>query len=241
MTTLYHGDCLIEMSKIADKSIDMICTDLPFGTTKCGWDTIIPFTELWLQYQRIIKDNGAIVLFGTEPFSSHMRLSNIKMYKYDWIWIKSRPIGFMNVKKMPLKNVEIISVFYKNLPTYNPQSVIKIDKKRTNDNSKNGNNETGISGHNGGKMKGEYIQEFTNYPNQILYYGSERGLHQTQKPVSLIEYLIATYSNEGDMILDSCMGSGTAGIASKNLNRNFIGIEKDETYFNIAKNRIEQA
>lgn len=235
---VFNGDCLEIMKQIPDGSIDMILCDLPYGTTACTWDTIIPFEPLWEQYKRIIKDNGAIVLFGAEPFSSLLRVSNLDMYKYDWIWKKSRPIGFLNVKKMPLKSIEIISVFYKKLPTYNPQNVIKIDKKRVNDNSKNGNNKTGLSGHNGGKMKGDYIQEYTNYPKQILNFASERGLHLTQKPVALFEYLIKTYTNEGEMVLDNCAGSGTTGIACINTNRNCILIEKEQKYFDIINERI---
>ena len=145
---LLHGDCLEEMDKLISEGIkvDAIICDPPYGTTACKWDTVIPFDEMWLRLNKLIKPNGAIVLFGSEPFSSALRMSNIKNYKYDWVWEKSRPIGFLNVKKMPLKSIEIISVFYKKLPTYNPQNVIKIDKKRVNDNSKNGNNKTGLSG-----------------------------------------------------------------------------------------------
>jgi site-specific DNA-methyltransferase (adenine-specific) len=228
------------MKLIPDKSIDAIICDLPYGTTKCSWDVVIPFDKLWEQYERVIKDCGAIVLFGAEPFSSLLRVSNLSMYKYDWVWVKSSPIGFLNVKKMPLKNTELISVFYKKYPIYNPQGVIKVDKKRINDNSKNGNNKSGISGHNGGKMKGEYIQEYTNYPKQILTFASERGLHPTQKPIYLMEYLIFTYSNENDIILDNTFGSCTTGIACINTNRNFIGIENNMDYFNISLKRVEE-
>lgn len=201
------GDCLELMKDIPNGNIDMILADLPYGTTACKWDTILPFDKLWEQYNRIIKPNGAIVLFGAEPFSSLLRTSNINGYKYEWVWVKSRPIGFLNVKKMPLKNTELISIFYNNQPTYNPQDVVKINKKRINDNSKNGNNKTGLSGHNGGKMKGEYIQEYTNYPTQVLNFASERGLHPTQKPIALFEYLVKTYTNEGDLVLDNTAGS----------------------------------
>ena len=237
---LRYGDTIEQMKLIPDKSIDSIICDLPYGTTKCKWDNIIPFELLWEQYNRIIKPNGVVVLFGAEPFSSLLRRSNINGYKYDWVWVKSRPIGFLNVKKMPLKNTELISIFYNNQPTYNPQGVIKINKKRINDNSKNGNNKTGLSGHNGGKMKGAYIQEYTNYPTQILNFSSERGLHQTQKPISLMEYLILTYSNENDTILDNTFGSCTTGIACINTNRNFIGIENNKEYFDISLKRVEE-
>ncbi len=237
---LRYGDTIEQMKLIPDKSINAIICDLPYGTTKCKWDSIIPFDKLWEQYNRIINPNGAIVLFGAEPFSSLLRTSNINGYKYEWVWVKSRPIGFLNVKKMPLKNTELISIFYNNQPTYNPQGVVKINKKRINDNSKNGNNKTGLSGHNGGKMKGEYIQEYTNYPTQVLIFASERGLHPTQKPVSLMEYLILTYSNENDLILDNTFGSCTTGIACINTNRNFIGIENNMDYFNISLKRVEE-
>lgn len=238
--SLINADCLEAMKYIESKSIDFICTDLPYGTTACSWDVVIPFDKLWNQYKRVIKDNGCIALFGSEPFSSYLRMSNIEWYKYDWYWNKSRPIGFLNVKKMPLKNIECISVFYKKQPIYNPQNVVKVNKLRINDNSKNGNNKTGISGHNGGKMKGTYIQECTNYPLQILSFNSERGLHPTQKPVEILEYLIKTYTLENETVLDNTMGSGSTGIACLNTNRKFIGIEKDNKYFDITKNRIEE-
>jgi len=235
---IWNGDCLELMKNIPTGSIDAVIADPPYGTTACKWDSVIPFEPMWEQLNRVIKPNGAIVLFGSEPFSSALRMSNIKNYKYDWVWEKSRPIGFLNVKKMPLKSIEVISVFYKNLPTYNPQNVIKIDKKKVNDNSKNGNNKTGLSGHNGGKMKGNYIQEYTNYPKQILNFASERGLHLTQKPVALMEYLIKTYTNEGELVLDFTAGSGTTGLAAKNTKRDYLLIEKDENYYNICKERL---
>jgi site-specific DNA-methyltransferase (adenine-specific) len=235
---LIQGDCLVEMQNIPDKSIDMILCDLPYGTTACKWDAIIPFEPLWAEYKRVIKSDGVIALFGAEPFSSLLRTSNINGYKYEWVWVKSRPIGFLNVKKMPLKNTELISIFYNNQPTYNPQGVVKINKKRINDNSKNGNNKTGLSGHNGGKMKGEYIQEYTNYPTQVLNFASERGLHPTQKPVALLEYLIKTYTNENEIVLDNTMGSGTTGLACLKTNRQFIGIEKEKQYYNVAVRRL---
>ena len=229
------------MKSIPDGSIDAIITDPPYGTTACKWDSVIDFKLMWEQLNRIIKPNGAIVLFGSEPFSSALRMSNIKNYKYDWYWKKSKAVGFLNVKKMPLKNIENISVFYKALPFYFPQSVLEINKLRSNDNSKNGKNGTGISSHNGGKMKGSYLQKYTNYPTQLLEFNSDSGLHPTQKPVLLMEYLIKTYTNENETVLDFTMGSGTTGVAAKNLNRNFIGIEMDDKYFEIASKRINEA
>ena len=235
---LYQGDCLEIMKQIKDKSIDMILCDLPYGTTKCKWDVVIPFDKLWEQYNRIIKDNGAIVLFGSEPFSSKLRISNLRMYKYDWIWKKTKAQGFLNSKKMPLKDYENICVFYKRLPVYNPQGIIygnfQNDRK-----SKYSKGEDIY-----GKEKEFGISHMSNFPKQIIEFSNPSGkgqLHPTQKPVELLEYLIKTYTNENDLVLDNCMGSGTTGVACKNLNRNFIGIELDENYFNIAKERIDKA
>jgi len=196
---------------------------------------------MWKELKRIIKPNGAIVLFGSEPFSSALRMSNIKQYKYDWIWDKVSIVGFANAKKMPLYNIEKISVFYKKLPLYNPQGVIKIDKKKIkNGTTHKAKTEKGISAINGGRFKESYTQEYTNYPKQILTFPREAGVHPTQKPVALIEYLIRTYTLEGETVLDFTMGSGSTGVACHNLNRNFIGMELDEKYFEIAKKRIEE-
>ena len=239
---LFKGDCLEIMKQISDKSIDMILCDLPYGTTKCNWDNIIPLNLLWEQYERIIKDNGVIVLFGSEPFSSLLRISNIEYYKYDWYWIKSKPQNFLNAKKMPLKNIETISIFYKKLPTYHPQGLIEINKKikRPDSMLKSGNY---ISAYNGGDLKQkEYIRKFTNYPKQSLEFSVVgKSMHPTQKPTELLEYLIKTYTNENETVLDNCMGSGSTGVACINTNRSFIGIELEEKYFEMAKNRIEEA
>ena len=226
-------DCLEGMKDIPDKSIDMILCDLPYGTTACKWDVVIPFEPLWEQYNRVIKDNGAIVLFGSEPFSSYLRISNVKEFKYDWIWNKS-PTGFLNAKKMPLKNTENISIFYKKLPTYKPQGLIDV-----NISCKNERPNRRVSTHNGGELSGVYKQTKSGYPKQILKYSNETGLHPTQKPIALMEYLIKTYTNEGETVLDNCMGSGTTAIACMNTNRNFIGFEKDKDIFNVAQKRIE--
>jgi len=234
MIKLLHGDCLELMKDIPDKSIDAIIADLPYGTTACKWDVVIPFEPLWEQYKRIIKDRGAIVLFGSEPFSSHLRMSNIKNYKYDWIWQKSRPNGFLNANKMPMKKHEIISVFSVGKCNYFPQDLIKKEKQNRN---------TGVENVYG-KVNKEWKQEvtYTNYPNSILVFNNPTNpQHPTQKPVALLEYLVKTYTNEGDIVLDNCMGSGSTGVACINTNRNFIGIEKDDKYFEIAKSRIEKA
>lgn len=240
LNKIHQGDCLQLMRDIADKSIDMILCDLPYGTTKIKWDSIIPFDKLWEQYNRIIKDNGSIVLFGSEPFSSTLRLSNLKMYKYDWYWIKSKGQGFFNVKRMPLKTIETISVFYKKLPTYNPQGVEEFGKVITNPEGKL-DNTNHISGHNGGNLKNkEYVREFTNYPRQELSFGVVgKPIHPTQKPLELFEYLINTYTNENEIVLDNCIGSGTTAIAAINTKRNWIGIEMEEEYIIKANNRIE--
>jgi len=243
---LLHGDCLELMKDIPDKSIDMILCDLPYGTTACKWDTVIPFEPLWGQYKRIIKDNGAIVLTASQPFTSALVMSNVKMFKYEWYWVKNRITGFANAKKQPLRNIEDILVFYNNHSTYNPQGIVRIDKVCKNGKSVGGESlRTNIKeSANKGSLRTEgktYIQEFTGYPRQALTdIPEEKKLHPTQKPVALMEYLIKTYTNEGDTVLDNCMGSGTTGVACKNLNRNFIGMEMDDKYFEIASNRINE-
>ena len=238
---LFNGDCLEVMDKLIEEGVvvDAIITDPPYGTTACKWDNIIPFDEMWLRLNKLIKPNGAIVLFGSEPFSSVLRMSNIKNYKYDWYWEKTKPVGFANAKKMPLKDIETISVFYSSLPQYNPQGIIRCERKISNSTkTKKQNNITAI---NGGAFKtSHYMQEFTNYPRQVLKYSIEQGFHKTQKPVALMEYLIKTYTNENELVLDFTMGSGSTGVACLNTKRDFIGIELDEGYFNISKERIEK-
>ena len=233
---LWQGDWLELMKNIPDKSVDCIITDLPYGTTQCKWDTIIPFEPLWRQYNRIIKDNGAIVLFGTEPFSSHLRLSNLKNYKYDWIWDKVKGTGFLNAKRQPMRNHELISVFYKKQCIYNPQKTYGHKMKKS---YRSKDLQTDVYG----EMKNDYTYESTErYPRSIQVFSTDTqnsSLHPTQKPVALIEYLIKTYTNEGELVFDSCMGSGTTGVACINTNRRFIGIELDNNYFKIAKERIE--
>ena len=221
--------------------VDAIITDLPYGTTRCKWDFIIPFDKMWKRIKLLRNDNTPILLFGTEPFSSLLRISNMKEYKYDWYMKKSKPQNFLNAKIMPLKDVETISVFYKKKPIYQPQGVEKIDKIRKNTNSKINNSEY-ISGQNGGGMKTkEYFQEFSCYPRQVIEVSSvAHPVHETQKPLDLLEYLIKTYTLEGDIVLDFTMGSGTTGVACKKLQRRFIGIELDEKFYHIAEDRIEK-
>lgn len=238
MVSLRHGDCLEVMNTIDKESIDLILCDLPYGTTKCAWDILIPFDKLWEHYNRIVKDNGVILLFGIEPFSSILRMSNLKDYKYDFYWKKERPTNIFQVKKRAGKVIETISVFYKKQPTYNPQMIRYDGEKRTNK-IKNGKLGTLIDSSN--KKPSEYVDNGFRYPTQVLEFKRDiltSNLHPTQKPIDLLEYLIKTYSNESYVVLDNCMGSGSAGVACVNTNRNFIGIEKDEKFFSIAKERI---
>ncbi|MFA5037520.1 MAG: site-specific DNA-methyltransferase [Candidatus Izemoplasmatales bacterium] len=237
MIDLRLGDCLEIIPGITDKSVDMILCDLPYGTTACKWDTIIPFEPLWEQYKRIIKDNGAIVLTASQPFTSILVMSNIKMFKYEWIWEKNVASNFMQYKFMPAKKHENILVFAKGRTTYNavmedksPSSLERMKYKFKN-RKQSEHYKTDIS-------KDISNRKEKMYPTSIKKFNRETGLHPTQKPVALFEYLIKTYSNEGDLVLDNCMGSGTTGLACKNLKRNFIGIEKDENYYKIAERRI---
>lgn len=241
---LDNNDCLLSMKNIPDGSVDMILCDLPYGTTACKWDTVIPFEPLWEQYKRIIKFNGAIALFGSEPFSTELRYSNLEMFKYDWIWHKNSGIGFQHSKNMPLKRHEIISIFskapmgHKSLlgdrrMMYNPQGVICDNKiKKVGKKSK-------LLGDRPNQDGKEYVS-YSNFPISVLQFDNSNkdNFHPTQKPVALLEYLIKTYTNEGEIVLDNCMGSGSTGIACIKLNRKFIGIEIDEEYYKIAKQRI---
>jgi len=235
---IYLGDCLELMPKhVEDKSIDMIFCDLPYGTTKCKWDTIIPFDKLWSEYERVIKDNGAIVLFGREPFSSFLRTSNVKMYRYDWIWEKSKATNFLFAKQMPLIAHEDIMVFYKKKPTYNPQKT----KGKPYNKGKEKRTEIEAVGKIG---NGNLIENKTGLrnPRSVQYFVTaerEGKLHPTQKPLALIEYMIKTYTNEGDLILDNTCGSGTTGLGVKNLGRNYIMMEQDTKYYEIACKRVQ--
>ena len=241
MIDLIKGNCLEVMKGIKSGSIDAIITDPPYGTTACKWDSVIDFELMWEQLNRIIKTNGAIVLFGSEPFSSALRMSNIKNYKYDWIWQKTQPTGFLNAKKMPLKQFEVISVFYKKLPTYNPQLT---DKKPENIRKLSKNIKAKESENYGKYKRSDDFRSIPidkTYPRDVLNFKNsniKKKIHPTQKPILLMEYLIKTYTNENETVLDFTMGSGSTGVAAKNINRNFIGIEMDENYFNIAKERI---
>ena len=235
MVDLRQGDCLEIMKDIPDKSIDMILCDLPYGTTRNKWDSVIDLKELWKCYERIIKDNGTIVLFSQMPFTAELVHSNLKLFRYEWIWQKDNGTGFLNAKKMPLKIHENILVFYKKIPTYNPQM-------RTGFKPYTCKQGSGSSNWNYNENFGGYVTENNGerYPIDIIKFKKDSGLHPTQKPVALLEYLIKTYTNEEGVVLDNCMGSGSSGVACVNTNRNFIGIELDEKYFNIAKERIKK-
>jgi len=235
---LRFGDTIEQMKFMPNKSIDFICCDLPYGTTKCKWDSIIPFDKLWNEYSRIIKDNGAIALFGREPFSSKVRLSNENNYRYDWIWEKSKATNFLFAKQMPLIAHEDIMIFYNKLPTYNPQ---KTKGKPYNKGIEKRNKIEAVGKIGNGNL---IINESGDRnPRSVIYFRtaeSEGKFHPTQKPISLMEYLILTYSNENNTILDNTFGSCTTGIACINTNRNFIGIENNMDYFNISLKRVEE-
>lgn len=239
--TLFLGDCLEIMREIPSNSIDLILCDLPYGTTACKWDSVIPFEPLWEQYFRIAKDTTPFVLTASQPFTTMLGASNISILKYQWYWRKSRATGHLNAKKMPMKDIEDILVFYRRQPIYNPQGVIEVDITQHNSKSDSlrGVELDATSVVTGGIEYKPYKQTLTNYPRQVLDFPSEgKTVHPTQKPVSLMEYLIRTYTKENHTVLDNCMGSGTVGVASVRSSRNFIGIEKNEAYFNIAKERI---
>jgi len=266
MFELYCGDCLVEMDQVADGSVDLILCDLPYGTTDrkgisdkgdnrvLSWDTLIPLDKLWEQYRRVLKPSGAVVLTADQPFTSQLVLSNLEWFKYEWIWKKRKVTGFLHANARPMKETEDILVFSpmgasggsvkvnKNM-TYNPQGLIEKRVKKKNNAKRLGKflHQPEHMGE-GNKLlhETEYEQKWTNYPSEIIEFGLDHNvIHPTQKPVALMEYLIKTYSNEGDTVLDNCMGSGTTGVACKKTNRNFIGIEKESEYFIQAKERIE--
>ena len=233
---IWLGDCLELMKNISDKSVDMILCDLPYGTTQNKWDSVIPFEPLWENYERIIKDNGAIVLYAQNKFTISLAHSNLDLFRYNLIWEKSKAGGFLNAKRMPLQAHEDILVFYKKLPTYNPQ--MEEGKPYTKKAVTNGD----------GKNYGKFdrvgktaINEGKRFPRSVIKIGNDnhKSLHPTQKPVELFEYLVKTYTNEGDLVLDNCAGSGTTGLACMNTNRNFIIIEKEQKYYDIILERLK--
>lgn len=246
---LIHGDCLIEMRNIPDKSVDAIICDLPYsvlnkGNKSAQWDNIIPFEPLWKQYERVIKDNGAIVLFAQGMFTAQLMMSNPKLWRYNLIWDKKRATGFLNANRMPMRYHEDIVVFYKKLPTYNPQME---DLNGREPNHTQGNGDHNDKNQCYGKTRRMYDSVITDkkHPRSIIaipaIHCNEDQSHPTQKPISLMEYLIKTYTNEGESVLDNTMGSGTTGVACVNTNRDFIGIEKEKEYYDIACERIAKA
>lgn len=231
---LYNGNCLELMKSIPDNSVDLILCDLPFGVTDCEWDNIIPFEPLWEQYTRVAKDNTPIVLFAIQPFTTKVIQSNKKDFRYCWYWKKNNKTGAPFAKVQPMRCIEDICVFYKRKPTYNPQGLVLLDKPIQN----MAKHKKGVYRVFGGSPA---VQHFTNYPTHLLEFDGVNSIerqHPTQKPVALLEYLIKTYTNEGDTVLDNCMGSGSTGVACRNTNRRFIGIELDKGYFDIATSRI---
>ena len=241
---LMQGDCLEVMKDIEDKSVDMILADLPYGTTACKWDTIIPFEPLWEQYKRIIKDNGAIVLTASQPFTSALVMSNPKMFKVAIVWNKKKAGNFVQGNIQPLKIHEDVLIFYSKQPTYNPQKTLLDKPQKVRNGAKNRQDRKEAGGFGGTVIYSDKFEADKKLPTTIVEISKDNYgknvFHPTQKPVALFEYLIKTYTNEGDLVLDNCMGSGTTGVACKNLNRNFIGIELDPDYFKIAEKRINE-
>ncbi len=241
---LYHGDCLKILPKIPDSSVDLIFCDLPYGTTDCAWDVIIPMEKLWPEYERISKKKTPIILTGSQPFTNYLINSNPKNFRYELVWYKTKASGFLNAKTRPNKSHENILVFYKKQPVYNPIKY-EIDERyrRKGKTLGNGNQSTVFSIRGEKSENYQYLDDGSRYPDSVLCFPSESetGMHPTQKPLRLLRYLIKTYSNPGDTILDNCMGHGTTGIASIELGRNFIGIERDKEYFQKAKSKIKMA
>lgn len=237
LNTIYNMDCIEGMKHIPDGAIDLILCDLPYGTTHCSWDSIIPFEDLWNQYKRVIKDNGAIVLTSSQPFTTKLIESNMKWFRYEWIWKKGNHVtGFQNANRMPLKNHENVCVFYKKLPTYHPQGLIKIKPKKVK-----GNPNMKVLGKRNYTLQKEHFVKYKNFPKSVLEFPRDSGtFHPTQKPLALFEYIIRTYTNEGDVVLDNCMGAFTTAVAADNTKRNWIGFELEEEYCLKGMERINQ-
>lgn len=250
MVQLRQGDCLELMKEIPDGSVDLVLCDLPYQMTSCEWDVLIPFDQLWEQYRRIVKSNGSVALFGTEPFASKLRMSNLDWYKYDWVWSKKATSDFLHAKNKPLNAHEVISVFSPGVcnhaslsgprrMTYNPQGLVSLGVV-----TKNGDKPSAVSAAHGCLWNSSRTYEaYTNYPKSVLEFNSrtEKRFHPTQKPVTLLEYLIKTYTNPGEVVLDNTMGSGSTGVAAVNTGRSFIGMELDSGYFEVAQQRINGA
>lgn len=233
---LLHGDCLKLMKEIPDGSVDLILCDLPYGTTDCSWDTVLPFDLLWAEYNRVLKHDGAAVLFAAQPFTTQLIQSNRKAFRYCWYWLKNQPTGFTFARYQPMRKVEDVCVFYRKHGTYNPQGVIAVQGATLRKKKPNRESIYKMT-----TLMKEYTPRFKNYPKNVLQFNTERGLHPTQKPVPLLEYLVKTYTDPGQTVLDNCMGSGSTGVACANTGRRFIGIEQNQVYFDIAQKRIEEA
>ena len=232
---IHNEDCLEGMKQIPTGTVDMILTDLPYGTTRNAWDAVIPFDQMWAAFERVIKPNGAIVLTAQTPFDKVLAASNMKLLRYEWIWVKNKPTGHLNAKRMPMKAHENVLVFYKNLPVYNAQG-LERKAKVTVRKGKSGN------GSNYGKSDKDALQEFEGYPDSMLYFDMDNdAFHPTQKPVALFEYLIKTYTREGETVLDCTIGSGTTAVAAINTDRAWIGFEMDPDMHKLASERIDQA
>lgn len=237
MINLIHGDCLEVLKTLEPNSVDMVMTDLPYGTTKCKWDSVIDLSRMWEELNRVVKPDGAVVMTAQTPFDKVLGCSNLNNLKYEWIWEKGNATGFLNAKKMPLKAHENVLVFYRKLPTYNPQMSEGHERKVTRRIA------VGSECYGKGNKVTEY-DSTSRYPRSVLFFSSDKqksSLHPTQKPVSLGEYFIKTYTNEGDVVLDICMGSGSFGVSAINTNRKFIGIEKDQDIFSVAEKRLDES
>lgn len=235
---LLHGDCLKLMQDIPDGSVDLILCDLPYGTTDCSWDSVLPLAQIWAEYNRVLKHDGAAVLFAAQPFTTQLINSNRKAYRYNWYWLKNNATGFTFAKYQPMRQVEDVCVFYRKHGTYNPQGLQIVNNAKP----KRKRHTQRESIYKTGTLQKEYTPRFKGYPKNVLHFNGERGYHPTQKPVPLLEYLVRTYTNDGDTILDNCMGSGSTGVAVKRVGggRRFIGIEQNKVYFDIARERIEK-
>ena len=231
-STLIHGDCLDVMPTLDAGSVDMVLADPPYGTTACKWDSVVPLEPIWENLKRLAKKEAAIVMTASQPFTTTLISSNMKMFKYCWCWHRNFKTGHLNAKKQPMRSVEDVCVFYSRQPEYSPQGIVEWGRIKNRGKASPNNRPHGTVS----------LQTHTGYPDQVLRFTRDLpSVHPTQKPVALMEYLIRTYTNEGDTVLDFTMGSGTTGVACKNLNRNFIGIEKDAEYFKIAQDRIAKA
>lgn len=236
---LLHGDCLKLMKDIPDGSVDLVLCDPPYGTTNCKWDEVLPFDKIWAEYDRLLKPNGAAVLFSAQPFTTRLISSNLKNFRYCWYWLKNNPTGCIFAKKQPMRCIEDVVVFYRKAPTYNPQGLVQLERPIINKPQDHPSNHYPWRG-----LEANSVQTHTNYPKHLLKFdnvptGSRYRYHPTQKPVPLLEYLVKTYTNEGDTVLDNCMGSGSTGVAVKRAGgRHFIGIEQNQVYFEIAQKRI---